>query len=70
MKEDPHDRSAKGLCRHYDVPWSRDHRCKKGRLLMIEPIKEPEHEEEDLEPEEDMKEDQQPTDCTAHILAD
>ncbi|RRT37026.1 hypothetical protein B296_00056404 [Ensete ventricosum] len=56
-REDPPDRSAKGLCQHCDMPWSYDHCCKKGRLLMIEPIEEPEHEEEDLEPKDDTKED-------------
>ncbi|RWV88795.1 hypothetical protein GW17_00049090 [Ensete ventricosum] len=40
----------------------------KGRLLIIEPIKAPEHEEEDLKPEEDIKEDPQLVDCTAHAL--
>ncbi|RWW38851.1 hypothetical protein BHE74_00055878 [Ensete ventricosum] len=51
--------SAKDLCWHYDELWSRDHHCKKQRLLMIEPIEESKHEEEDLEHEENMKEDPQ-----------
>ncbi|RRT76607.1 hypothetical protein B296_00002255 [Ensete ventricosum] len=39
------ERSAKGLCWHCDEPWSREHRYKKGQLLMIEPV-----EDEDSEP--------------------
>ncbi|RWW85222.1 hypothetical protein BHE74_00006123 [Ensete ventricosum] len=50
-REELRDRSVKGLCRHYDKPWSCDHYCKKGRLPMIESIEE--SEEEDLEPEEE-----------------
>ncbi|RZR71048.1 hypothetical protein BHM03_00002998 [Ensete ventricosum] len=54
-REELRDRSVKGLCWHYDKPWSCDHYCKKGRLPMIESIEE--SEEEDLEPEEEnMKE--------------
>ncbi|RWW55396.1 hypothetical protein BHE74_00037972 [Ensete ventricosum] len=50
--------STKGLCWHCDEPWSRDHRCRKGRLLMIESIEESEHEDADLESErEDTEED-------------
>ncbi|RWW33691.1 hypothetical protein GW17_00001579 [Ensete ventricosum] len=53
-----HTRSTKGLCWHCDEPWSRDHRCRKGRLLMIESIEESEHEDADLESErEDTEED-------------
>ncbi|RZS07460.1 hypothetical protein BHM03_00038283 [Ensete ventricosum] len=43
-KEELCDRLAKGLCWHYDKPWSRDHRCKKGHLLLIEPIEDMEEE--------------------------
>ncbi|RZR84191.1 hypothetical protein BHM03_00010957 [Ensete ventricosum] len=42
--EELRDRLAKGLCWHYNEPWSHDHRCKKERLLLIKPI-------EDLEEE-------------------
>ncbi|RWW15977.1 hypothetical protein GW17_00020161 [Ensete ventricosum] len=50
-KEELRDRSTKGLCWHCDEPWSRDNRCKKGHLLLIEPIEDmeekvQEHEEE------------------------
>ncbi|RWW75102.1 hypothetical protein BHE74_00016895 [Ensete ventricosum] len=58
-----------GLYWHYDEPWSRDHCCKKGRLLMIKPVKEEnlEHEEEDLDhEEEDMEEESQLADCMMH----
>ncbi|RRT71242.1 hypothetical protein B296_00013451 [Ensete ventricosum] len=49
MREDPCDRSAKACVSTVTCP-ERDHRYKKERLLIIEPIEEPEHEEEDLEP--------------------
>ncbi|CAD5188741.1 unnamed protein product [Musa acuminata subsp. malaccensis] len=71
-REELRERSVKGLCWHCDEPWSREHRCKKGRLLMIEPEEEEaiEHLEESLEhEEEDMKEQSQPTDITVHALA-
>ncbi|RWV96099.1 hypothetical protein GW17_00041219 [Ensete ventricosum] len=66
--EDPCDRSAKA-CVSTATCSERDHCCKKERLLIIEHIEEPEHEEEDLEPGEDTKEDPQPADCMAHALA-
>ncbi|RZS13274.1 hypothetical protein BHM03_00044837 [Ensete ventricosum] len=47
------ERSAKGLCWHCGEQWSHDHRCKKGRLLVIEPIEDPEPEDADLESEEE-----------------
>ena len=59
-REELRERSAKGLCWHCDEPWSREHRCRKGRLLMIEPIEEEvikhpkeslDHEEKDVEEE-------------------
>ncbi|RWV78428.1 hypothetical protein GW17_00060611, partial [Ensete ventricosum] len=49
--EEHRDRSVSGLCWHCDEPWSHDYHCKKGRLLMIEPIEESEN--EDLKPEEE-----------------
>ncbi|RWV84680.1 hypothetical protein BHE74_00010629 [Ensete ventricosum] len=57
IKRRTRDRSTKGLCWHCDKMWSYDHHCKKGRLLMIEPIEESKHEDEDLEHEENVKED-------------
>ncbi|RWV82786.1 hypothetical protein GW17_00055681, partial [Ensete ventricosum] len=45
---------AKGLCWHYDEPWSHDHYCKKGMLMMIEPIEE--SEDIDLESEKENTE--------------
>ncbi|RRT52591.1 hypothetical protein B296_00045254 [Ensete ventricosum] len=69
-REELHDRLAKGLCWHCDEPWSRDHRCKKGRPVLIEPIDDSEHEEKDHEhKEENMEEDPQPTDSVMHALA-
>ncbi|RZR92653.1 hypothetical protein BHM03_00020981 [Ensete ventricosum] len=61
--------SAKCLCWHCNELWSCNHHCKKGKLPIIEPIKE--SEEEDLEPnEENTKVDSQPIDCTTRALAD
>ncbi|RWW84079.1 hypothetical protein BHE74_00007332 [Ensete ventricosum] len=68
IREEIHDRSAKGLCWHYDKPWSRDHHCKKGYLLLIEPIEDSEEEVHEHE-EEVMEEEPQPTDCMMHALA-
>ncbi|RWV99713.1 hypothetical protein GW17_00037366 [Ensete ventricosum] len=60
-----------GLCWHCDEPWSHEHYCKKGRLLMIEPVdkEDLEHEEEDCcHEEEDTEEESQPADCMMHAL--
>ncbi|RZS06331.1 hypothetical protein BHM03_00036969 [Ensete ventricosum] len=53
-------RSAKGLCWHCDKPWSREHHCKKGRLLVIEPAEDEDNEtsEEALEPKEEVMEEE------------
>ncbi|RRT60354.1 hypothetical protein B296_00019298 [Ensete ventricosum] len=71
-REELRERSERGLCRHYDEPWSCEHHCKKGRLLVIEPIKEdPEYAEESLDYEEDdMEEEPQLADCLMHSLID
>ncbi|RWW74977.1 hypothetical protein BHE74_00017022 [Ensete ventricosum] len=51
----------------HDIPtWSREHRCKKGRLLVIEPIKDPEPEDVDVETEE---EEPKPALSIVHTLA-
>ncbi|RWV90710.1 hypothetical protein GW17_00047065 [Ensete ventricosum] len=71
-RDELRERSAKGLCWHCDEPWSREHRCKKGRLLMIDLV-----ENEDNEPskeglkleEEATEEEPQPTDYAVHVLA-
>ncbi|RWV79877.1 hypothetical protein GW17_00058929 [Ensete ventricosum] len=67
-RDELHERSAKGLCWHCDEPWSREHRCKKGRLLMIEPVEDEDNEpsEEGLEPKE---EEPQSVDYAVHALA-
>ncbi|RWW89713.1 hypothetical protein BHE74_00001250 [Ensete ventricosum] len=65
-------RSTERLCWHYDEPWSREHHCKKGRLLMIEPVEDEDREpsEEGLEPEEEATEEEpQPADYQVHALA-
>ncbi|RZS19402.1 hypothetical protein BHM03_00051816 [Ensete ventricosum] len=72
-RDELRERSAKGLCWHCDEPWSRKHRCKKGRLLIIELAEDEDNEtsEEALEPEEEaMEEESQPTDYAVHVLAD
>ncbi|RRT53832.1 hypothetical protein B296_00025023 [Ensete ventricosum] len=66
------ERSAKGLCWHYDEPLSREHYCKKGLLLVIEPV-----EDEDIEPfkeslkckDEATEEEPQSVDFTVNTLA-
>ncbi|RRT63693.1 hypothetical protein B296_00039086 [Ensete ventricosum] len=72
-RDELHERSAKGLCWHCDEPWSREHRCKKGRLLMIEPMKDEDSEpsEEGLEPKEEAREEEPhwPTTQCTHWLA-
>ncbi|RWV87593.1 hypothetical protein GW17_00050394 [Ensete ventricosum] len=64
--------SAKGLCWHCDEPWSREHRCKKCRLLVIELVEDENSEpsKEGLEPEEEaMEEEPQLADYMVHALA-
>ncbi|RZS16563.1 hypothetical protein BHM03_00048572 [Ensete ventricosum] len=71
-RDELRERSAKGLCWHCDEPWSREHRCKKGRLLMIEPVEDEDNEpsEEDLKPEEEaIEEEPQSADYAVHALA-
>ncbi|RZS22229.1 hypothetical protein BHM03_00054972 [Ensete ventricosum] len=66
--EELRDRSTKGLCWNYNTLWSRDHHCKKGRLLMVEPIEESKHEKDNLEHKENAKEDLQLADCMTYAL--
>ncbi|RWW72577.1 hypothetical protein BHE74_00019603 [Ensete ventricosum] len=70
-RDELRERSAKGLCWHCDEPWSRERRCKKGRLLVIEPVEDKDNEppEESLEPEEVTEEEPQSADFTMHALA-
>ncbi|RZR86126.1 hypothetical protein BHM03_00013243 [Ensete ventricosum] len=66
-----HERSAKELCWHCDEPWSREHHCKKGRLILIELAEDEENEtsEEALElKEEAMEEESQPANYAMHAL--
>ncbi|RWW02829.1 hypothetical protein GW17_00034061, partial [Ensete ventricosum] len=65
-KEEMRERSAKDLCWHCDEPWSRDYRCKKGHLLLIEPIEDMEEVQE--HEEEVVDEEQQPIDITMHAI--
>ncbi|RWW21716.1 hypothetical protein GW17_00014117 [Ensete ventricosum] len=71
-RDELRERLAKGLCWHYDEPWSREHHYKKGRLLMIEPVEDEDNEssEEGLESEEEaIEEEPQPADYAVHALA-
>ncbi|RWW47891.1 hypothetical protein BHE74_00046081 [Ensete ventricosum] len=74
--EHTHSPLKEGLLIHFGPTnyenWSREHRCKKGRLLMIKPMEEEviEHPEESLEhEEEDMGEEPQLTDFMVHVLS-
>ncbi|RRT54791.1 hypothetical protein B296_00028034 [Ensete ventricosum] len=72
-RDELRERSAKELCLHCDEPWSCEHRCKKGRLLKIEPTEDKDNKtsKEALEPKEEaMKEESQPADYAVHALAD
>ncbi|RZS20514.1 hypothetical protein BHM03_00053038 [Ensete ventricosum] len=71
IRDEVRERSAKGLCWHCDEPWSREHRCKKGWLLVIKPVEDEDNEpsEEGLKPEEEATEEEpQPTDYAVHAL--
>ncbi|RWV86615.1 hypothetical protein GW17_00051475 [Ensete ventricosum] len=71
-RDELRERSAKGLCWHYDEPWSREYRCKKGWLLMIKLLEDKDSEpfEEALELEEKATEEEpQPADYEVHALA-
>ncbi|RZS06803.1 hypothetical protein BHM03_00037522 [Ensete ventricosum] len=56
----PKTLSAKGLCWDCDEPWSHEHRYKKGRLLVIEPVEDEDNEppEESLKPKEEVMEEE------------
>ncbi|RWW54591.1 hypothetical protein BHE74_00038824 [Ensete ventricosum] len=67
-KEELRDRLTKGLCWHCNKLWSRNHRCKKGHLLLIEPLEVVEEEVQKHE-KDVMDEEQQLVDFTMHTLA-
>ncbi|RZS06063.1 hypothetical protein BHM03_00036713, partial [Ensete ventricosum] len=70
-RDELRERSAKELCWHCEEPWSREHHCKKGRLLVIEPVEDEDNEtfEEALEPKEEaMEEESQPANYAVHTL--
>ncbi|RWV92130.1 hypothetical protein BHE74_00032835 [Ensete ventricosum] len=56
----PKTLSAKGLCWDCDESWSHEHRYKKGRLLVIEPVEDEDNEppEESLKPKEEVMEEE------------
>ncbi|RWV90752.1 hypothetical protein BHE74_00056434 [Ensete ventricosum] len=71
-RDELRERSTKELCWHCDEPWSREHHCKKGQLLVIEPVEDEDNEtsEEALEPKEEaMEEESQPANYPVHALA-
>ncbi|RZS28965.1 hypothetical protein BHM03_00062624 [Ensete ventricosum] len=73
IRDELREHLAKGLCWHYDEPWSREYRCKKGRLLMIELVEDKDNKpsEECLElKEKAMEEEPQLADYVVHALAD
>ncbi|RWV98633.1 hypothetical protein GW17_00038502 [Ensete ventricosum] len=53
-RDELRERSTKELCWHCNEPWSREHHCKKGQLLVIEPMEDEDNEisEKALEPKE------------------
>ncbi|RZS13974.1 hypothetical protein BHM03_00045615 [Ensete ventricosum] len=70
-RDELRERSAKELCWYRDEPWSHEHHCKKGRLLMIEPAEDEDNKisKEALEPKEEaMKEESQSADYAVHVL--
>ncbi|RZR76983.1 hypothetical protein BHM03_00001911 [Ensete ventricosum] len=72
-RDELRERSAKELCWHCDKQWSREHHCKKGQLLIIEPVEDEDNEtsEEALEPKEEaMEEESQPANYAVQALAD
>ncbi|RRT71722.1 hypothetical protein B296_00023997 [Ensete ventricosum] len=66
-REELRDRLIKGSCWHCNELWSRDHHCKKGHLLLIEPLEDMEEEVQEHEKEVADKE-QQSVDITTHAL--
>ncbi|RZR78569.1 hypothetical protein BHM03_00003972 [Ensete ventricosum] len=72
-RDELRERSTKELCWHCNEPWSREHHCKKGRLLVIEPVEDEDNKtsEKSLEPKEEaMEEESPPANNAVHALAD
>ncbi|RWW08547.1 hypothetical protein BHE74_00010360 [Ensete ventricosum] len=71
-RDELRERSAKELCWHCDEPWSREHHCKRGRLLVIELVEDEDNEtpEKALEPKEEaIEEESQLANYAVHALA-
>ncbi|RRT79132.1 hypothetical protein B296_00025920 [Ensete ventricosum] len=66
-REELHDQSTKDLYWNCNELWSRDHRCRKGHLLLIKPLEDMEEEVQKHE-EEVMDEEQRSVDFTIHTL--
>ncbi|RWW08419.1 hypothetical protein GW17_00028145 [Ensete ventricosum] len=72
IQDELRERSTKELCWHCDEPWSHEHHCKKGQLLVIELVDDEDNgtSEEALEPKEEaMEEESQPANYAVHALA-
>ncbi|RWV93523.1 hypothetical protein GW17_00044021 [Ensete ventricosum] len=64
---------TKELCWHCNEPWSCEHHCKKGWLLVIEPMEDEDNEtsEKALEAKEEaIEEESLPANYAVHALAD
>ncbi|RZR73718.1 hypothetical protein BHM03_00027260, partial [Ensete ventricosum] len=71
-RDELRERSTKELCWHCNKPWSREHYCKKGRLLVIEPVEDEDNEtsEKAIKPKEEaMEEESPPANYAVHALA-
>ncbi|RZR81961.1 hypothetical protein BHM03_00008283 [Ensete ventricosum] len=71
-RDELRERSTKELCWHCNESWSREHHCKKGRLLVIEPVEDEDNEtsEKALEPKEKAMEEESPlANYVVHALA-
>ncbi|RWW03989.1 hypothetical protein GW17_00032814 [Ensete ventricosum] len=71
-RDELRERSTKELCWHCNKPWSREHHCKKGRLLVIELVEDEDNEtsEKALKPKEEaMEEESPPANYAVHALA-
>ncbi|RWW43475.1 hypothetical protein BHE74_00050855, partial [Ensete ventricosum] len=71
-RDELRERSTKELCWHYNEPRSHEHHCKKGWLLVIEPVEDKDNEtsEKALEPiEEAMEEESPPANYAVYALA-
>ncbi|RWW32020.1 hypothetical protein GW17_00003327 [Ensete ventricosum] len=72
-RDELRERSTKELCWHCNEPWSCEHHCKKGWLLVIEPVEDEDNEtsEKAFELKEEAMEEESPlANYAMHALAD